>query len=225
MLGNALTHKHQMAGRWMKGHSAGGSRNSSSYSSNPKYWLKVCEKGEVLVSLLQHRKWRHTEKYAQTPLENGGNTKHQHYQAIALHMWKVCAVSCSKHKLSSFLLDKEMCFVCFKVEKKRFNLSRTLNKPPCASTHCHAYEREVVLHGQLEPGYYLLIPSSYQPGAEARFLVRVFASSSTSLWWASFWGWKKTSSSCLFKDALKKNTWHHFKSVDEVIHHEGKKLF
>lgn len=153
--GTLLTHSHQLAGRWMKGHSAGGSRNSSSYGSNPKFWLKVCEKGEVLVSLLQHRKWRKTEKYAQTPIDDSKNTKHQHYQAIALHLWKV--------------------------EKKRFNVCRLLNKPPCASTHCHAYEREVVLHGQLEPGYYLLIPSTYQPGAEAHFLIRVFSSSSTSL--------------------------------------------
>uniref|UniRef100_A0A3P8SRE4 Calpain 10 n=1 Tax=Amphiprion percula TaxID=161767 RepID=A0A3P8SRE4_AMPPE len=153
--GNLLTHNHQLAGRWIKGHSAGGSRNSSSYSSNPKFWLKVCERGEVLISLLQHRKWRNTETYAQTPLEDSKNTKHQHYQAIALHMWKV--------------------------EKKRFNLSRMLNKPPCASSHCHAYEREVVLCRHLDPGYYLLIPSTYQPGAEARFLIRVFSSSSTSL--------------------------------------------
>ncbi|XP_072219672.1 calpain-10 isoform X1 [Leuresthes tenuis] len=153
--GNLLTHNHQLAGRWIKGHTAGGSRNSSSYGSNPKFWLKVRESGEVLVSLLQHRKWRNAEKRAQTPHEDGRNTKHQHYQAIALHMWKV--------------------------EKKRFNLSRTLNKPPCTSTHCHAYEREVILHGHLEPGHYLLIPSTYQPGAEARFLIRVFSSSSTSL--------------------------------------------
>lgn len=153
--GNLLTHTHQLAGRWIKGHSAGGCRNSSSYSNNPKFWLKVCEKGEVLVSLLQHRKWRKKEQYAQMPIDDSKNTKHQHYQAIALHMWKV--------------------------EKKRFNLSRLLNKPPCASTHCHAYEREVVLQGQLEPGYYLLIPSTFLPGAEARYLIRVFSSSSTSL--------------------------------------------
>lgn len=152
--GNLLTHHHQLAARWVKGHSAGGSRNSSSYSSNPKFWLKVCERGEVLVSLLQHGKHTNAEKYAQMPLDNSKNTKHQHYQAIALHMWKV--------------------------EKKRFNLSRMLNKP-CASTHCHAYEREVVLHRQLEPGHYLVIPSTYQPGAEARFLIRVFSSSSTAL--------------------------------------------
>ncbi|XP_071782996.2 calpain-10 [Centroberyx gerrardi] len=153
--GNLLTHSHQLVGRWVKGHSAGGCRNSSNYSSNPKFWLKVCERGEVLVSLLQHRKRRHTEQYAQTTLGDSKNTKHQHYQAIALHMWKV--------------------------EKKRFNLGRTLNKPPCASTHCHAYEREVILHGQLEPGYYLLIPSTFLPGAEARFLIRGFSSSAMSL--------------------------------------------
>ncbi|KAG7214704.1 hypothetical protein INR49_010596 [Caranx melampygus] len=153
--GGLLEHSHQLAGRWIKGHSAGGSRNSSSYGTNPKFWLKVNERGEVLVSLLQHRKWRHTEKFAQTPLEDSKNTKHQHYQATALHMWKV--------------------------EKKRFNLNRMLNKPPCASTHCHAYEREVVLHVQLEPGYYLLIPSTYQPEAEVRFLIRVFSSSPISL--------------------------------------------
>ncbi|CAG5896779.1 unnamed protein product [Menidia menidia] len=153
--GNLLTHNHQLAGRWIKGLSAGGSRNSSSYSNNPKFWLKVCERGEVLASLLQHRKWRNTEKRAQTQRNDDNNTQHQHYQAIALHVWKV--------------------------EKKRFNLSRVLNKPPCASTHCHAYEREVVLHRYLEPGHYILIPSTYQPGAEARFLIRVFSSSSTSL--------------------------------------------
>lgn len=72
-------------------------------------------------------------------------------------------------------------FFCLQVEKKRFNLSRLLNKPPCASTRCHAYEREVILRGELKPGCYLLIPSTYQPGAEARFLIRVFSSCPTSL--------------------------------------------
>ncbi|KAM9844604.1 calpain-10 [Aulostomus maculatus] len=153
--GNPLIHSHQLAGRWVRGFSSGGSRNSSSYSSNPKFWLRMNEGGEVLVSLLQHRKRRKSEKYAQMPLDDSKNTTHQHYHAIALHMWKV--------------------------EKKRFNLSRILNKPPCASTHCHTYEREAVLHGQLQPGYYLLIPSTYQPGAEARFLIRVFSASSSSL--------------------------------------------
>lgn len=33
------------------------------------------------------------QKYAQMPLEDSNDTKHQHYQAIALHMWKVCGVT------------------------------------------------------------------------------------------------------------------------------------
>ncbi|XP_054622436.1 calpain-10 isoform X2 [Dunckerocampus dactyliophorus] len=152
--GNLLPHRHQLPGRWIKGLSCGGSRNSSSYSSNPKFWLKMYDRGEVLVSLLQHRKWSQMkDKYADTPPKDIMRRQHDH--AIALHMWKV--------------------------KKNRFNLSRTLNKPPCASTHCHAHQREVVLHGQLEPGHYLLIPSTYQLGAEAHFLIRVFSSSSSFL--------------------------------------------
>lgn len=146
--GKVLAHNYQLAGQWIKGYSAGGSRNSSGYSTNPKYCLKVSERGEVIVSLLQHKV--QMNKHAHMPFK-----EHQHYQAIALHMWKV--------------------------ERKHFNLNRVLNKPPIASTHCHAYEREVILHKELESGYYLLIPSTYQPEAETRFLIRVFSSSSISL--------------------------------------------
>lgn len=73
------------------------------------------------------------------------------------------------------------CSFCFQVVKKHFNLSQTLNKPPRASTHCHTYVREAVLNEELEPGYYLMIPSIYQPGAEASFLIRVFSSSPTTV--------------------------------------------
>ncbi|XP_034146145.1 calpain-10 isoform X3 [Esox lucius] len=155
--GELLTHRQQTGGRWVRGHSAGGCRNNSSYSSNPKFWLRVCERGEVLVSLLQHRRCSRkttARRYAHPPAE-GSRTQHQHHPAIALHMWKV--------------------------EKKRFNLCRILNSPPCASTHCHAYEREVVLHAHLEPGFHLLIPSTFLKGVEGSFLIRVFSSSPTSL--------------------------------------------
>ena len=71
--------------------------------------------------------------------------------------------------------------VCHQVEKKRFNLERVLNKAPSASTHCHAYEREVVLHGHLQPGHYLLIPSTFLAGAQSSFLIRAFSSGPVSL--------------------------------------------
>lgn len=153
--GNMLTHNQQVAGEWIKGYSAGGSRNSNSYSTNPKYWLKVSEKGEVLVSLLQHKEKKKLNISTHMPFENLRKKHHQLYQAIALHIWKV--------------------------EKRRFNLSRVLNKAPITSTHCHAYDREVVLRQELESGYYLVIPSTYQPEAEAHYLIRVFSSSSVSI--------------------------------------------
>ncbi|XP_061776174.1 calpain-10 isoform X2 [Nerophis ophidion] len=152
--GNALPYCYQLPGRWVKGLSCGGSRNSRGYLDNPKFWLKMCNRGEVLISLLQYRKWKKMEDQL-ADRRSGNDMRPQHYHAIALHMWKV--------------------------EKKRFNLNRTVNKPPCASTHCHAHQREVVLHGQLDPGHYLLIPSSYQLGAEGSFLIRVFSSSASSL--------------------------------------------
>ncbi|KAJ8270190.1 hypothetical protein GJAV_G00111380 [Gymnothorax javanicus] len=157
--GNELPHSQQMGGCWIKDHSAGGCRNNTSYGSNPKFWLRFSEPGEVLVSLLQHRGWRQpsiSKKYRnmEGPLE-GSPEQHQHYQAIGLHMWKV--------------------------EKKHFNVTRTLNKTPCASTHCHAYEREVTLRTNLGAGFHLLIPSTFLQGAESSFLLRVFSSAPVSL--------------------------------------------
>jgi len=67
------------------------------------------------------------------------------------------------------------------VEKKSFELTRLLNKAPAASTHCHAYEREVVLHAHLEPGHYLLVPSTFLAGAPGSFLIRAFSSAPVSL--------------------------------------------
>lgn len=84
--GKVLAHNYQLAGQWIKGYSAGGSRNSSGYSTNPKYCLKVSERGEVIVSLLQHKV--QMNKHAHMPFK-----EHQHYQAIALHMWKVCIIN------------------------------------------------------------------------------------------------------------------------------------
>lgn len=100
--GNLLRHRYQLVGRWMKGHSAGGSRNSSSYGSNPKFWLKVCDRGEVILSLFQYRKWSNMEK--QLPTKDRRTRKHQRYQAIALHMWQVCVFVCHLKHSGLFVL-------------------------------------------------------------------------------------------------------------------------
>ncbi|XP_062843880.1 calpain-10 isoform X2 [Trichomycterus rosablanca] len=143
--GSLLTHSQQISGAWVKGQSAGGCRNNSSYSSNPKFWLKVREGGEVLLSLLQHRSVSTMCNSKQRPTD--GSTKQHLCQAIALHVWKV--------------------------DKKHYNLMQTLNSTPCASTRTHVYEREVVVHTHLSSGFYLLVPSTFLQGAEGQFLLRV----------------------------------------------------
>ncbi|XP_076150665.1 calpain-10 [Alosa pseudoharengus] len=160
--GAVLAHRQQARGRWLRGQSAGGCRNSSSYASNPKFWLRLGEPAEVLLCLLQHDPEERTMVPSRDGTRHGGTTpqeisglERRHQHAIGLHMWKI--------------------------EKKHLNLSRTLNRAPCASTHSHAYEREVMLQAQLSAGFHLLIPSTFQQGAQASFLLRVYSSSPTTL--------------------------------------------
>ncbi|KAL4660152.1 calpain-10-like isoform X1 [Arapaima gigas] len=160
--GSELPYSHQIGGCWIKGHSSGGSRNNSSFGSNPKFWLKMNEPGEVLVSLLQRRSWRNTA-HSRVCISCPGPTEHSiendfQYKAIGLHIWKV--------------------------KKKTFDLARILNRPPTMSTHCHAYEREVVVQAQLNPSFYLIVPSTFLQGAEANFLLRVFSSAPVNLRYA-----------------------------------------
>lgn len=106
--GSLLTHTQQISGSWVRGQSAGGCRNNSTYSSNPKFWLKVKEQGEVLISLLQHGPW--SSVYNSQKRQSPGNThQHPYYQAIALHVWKVCG----KNYLVSFIAFPydNLCFI------------------------------------------------------------------------------------------------------------------
>ncbi|XP_046731858.1 calpain-10 isoform X3 [Silurus meridionalis] len=152
--GSILTHTQQVGGSWVKGYSAGGCRNNSSYSSNPKFWLKVREGGEVLISLLQHGPWS-SQQISKKGQSVGSTHQHPYYQAIALHIWKV--------------------------DKKRFNLTRTVNSIPSASSHTHTYEREVVVHTHLSAGLYLVVPSTFLQGAQGHFLLRVHSTCPTYL--------------------------------------------
>uniref|UniRef100_A0A8C2KDM2 Calpain 10 n=1 Tax=Cyprinus carpio TaxID=7962 RepID=A0A8C2KDM2_CYPCA len=132
--GSYLTHSHQIGGRWVKGHSAGGCRNNNTFSINPKFWLKVCERGEVLLSLLQYG---HPE-----PPAEGRTQQHSHLQAIALHVWKV-------PDGDSLLSPGAM--------------------SPVVSCVPHAHSQEVSVFCHLQPGKYIIIPSTYQPELSAHF--------------------------------------------------------
>ncbi|XP_014456305.1 calpain-10 isoform X3 [Alligator mississippiensis] len=159
-----LSHTQNLFGSWVKGQSAGGCRNNSSFPSNPKFWLKVCEQSEVCIALLQkHRKYsadwagrvRTLTHVAKDSPSLAEGIQGKNYQAVGLHVWKV--------------------------EKRRFNLPKTLSTPPVVGTVCHSYDREVYVRCDLSPGYYLVVPSTFLKNAEGHFLLRVFSTGRISL--------------------------------------------
>ncbi|XP_068810176.1 calpain-10 isoform X3 [Struthio camelus] len=163
-----LFHSQNLFGSWVRGQSAGGCRNNSSFPTNPKFWLRVCEKSEVCIALLQkHRKYSPdwagriqnlTHLAEETLSLTEGiqrNIQRKNYQAVGLHVWKV--------------------------EKKRFNLPKTLSAPPVVGTVCHSYDREVHVCCDLSPGYYLVVPSTFLKDEIGHFLLRVFSTGRISL--------------------------------------------
>ncbi|XP_051778192.1 calpain-10 [Erpetoichthys calabaricus] len=159
--GANLSFSQQVYSSWIKDRTAGGSRNTNSFSCNPKFWLKIQEVGEVLLCLHQWDLYRSPKNsWISLPVQRREALRHRcdhltKHHAIGFHVWKV--------------------------KKKRLNLPRTLQEAPCLSTLCHAYEREVSVHCVLSPGYYLVIPSIFLQGAEGRFLMRAFSTGQLSL--------------------------------------------
>uniref|UniRef100_A0A8C9F003 Calpain 10 n=1 Tax=Pavo cristatus TaxID=9049 RepID=A0A8C9F003_PAVCR len=159
-----LYHSRNLFGSWVRGQSAGGCRNNSSFPTNPKFWLRVCEKSEVCIALLQkHRKYsadwagriNNLTRLVEENLALTEGIQGKKYQAVGLHVWKV--------------------------EKKRFNLPKTLSAPPVVGTVCHSYDREVHVCCDLSPGYYLVVPSTFLKDAVGHFLLRVFSTGRISL--------------------------------------------
>ncbi|XP_027319996.1 calpain-10 isoform X1 [Anas platyrhynchos] len=159
-----LYHSQNLFGSWVRGQSAGGCRNNSSFPTNPKFWLRVCEKSEVCIALLQkHRKYsadwagriQNLTHLVEKNLSLTEGMQVKNYQAVGLHVWKV--------------------------EKKRFNLPKTLSAPPVVGTICHSYDREVHVCCDLSPGYYLVVPSTFLKDAVGHFLLRVFSTGRISL--------------------------------------------
>ncbi|XP_039930148.1 calpain-10 isoform X2 [Hirundo rustica] len=151
-----LYHSQNLFGSWVRGQSAGGCRNNSSFPTNPKFWLRVCESSEVCIALLQKCRKYSTDwagRIQNPSLTEGIQGKN--YQAVGLHVWKV--------------------------EKKRFNLPKTLSAPPVVGTVCHSYDREVHVCCDLSPGFYLVVPSTFLKDAVGNFLLRVFSTGRISL--------------------------------------------
>ncbi|XP_020030540.2 calpain-10 isoform X2 [Castor canadensis] len=152
-----LCHERALPGAWVVGQSAGGCRNNSCFPCNPKFWLRLSEPSEVYMAVLQRPRRRAVGQaralvgHSPAPV----NLLGKDYQAVGLHIWKV--------------------------EKRRVSLPRVLSAPPVAGTTCHAYDREVHLHCELSPGYYLAVPSTFLKDVPGQFLLRVFSTGKVSL--------------------------------------------
>nr|XP_030136672.3 calpain-10 isoform X2 [Taeniopygia guttata] len=143
-----LYHSQNLFGSWVRGQSAGGCRNNSSFPTNPKFWLRVCESSEVCIALLQkHRKYStdwagRIQNPTRLAEENPSLTEGiqgKNYQAVGLHVWKF-----------TFLKDAVGNFLLRVFSTGRISLSE-LKPPPMDAALCEelpAGEWETVqLHG------------------------------------------------------------------------------
>ncbi|KAM4772104.1 calpain-10 isoform 2-T3 [Rhinophrynus dorsalis] len=154
--GQPLLHTQQICGSWVKGKSAGGSRNNASFPDNPKYWLRVKEPSEVCLALMQKpRDGKELSSNVHGVLRRAVRPYRADLNAVGLHVWKV--------------------------EKRHFNLHKTLSSPPVAGTSSHAYNRQLQLCCDLSPGYHLLIPSTFVRETEGDFLLRVLSTGHINL--------------------------------------------
>ncbi|KAM4040327.1 calpain-10 isoform 2-T2 [Anomaloglossus baeobatrachus] len=155
--GSPLSYTQQIYGSWIKGRNAGGSRNTTSFPDNPKFWLRIKEKSEMYLTLMQRPS---SELGASSSMRCSRQlhceaSKRTTPIAVGLHIWKV--------------------------EKRRFNLQKTILTPPLAGTSSHCYDRQLHLRCELSPGYHLLIPSTFLRDTEGDFLLRVLSSGPITL--------------------------------------------
>ncbi|KAM9316577.1 calpain-10 [Gastrophryne carolinensis] len=146
-----LLHIQQIHGSWIKGQTAGGSRNNASFSDNPTFWLRVKEQSEVYLALMQRQRAEGSDINQSRALISNTSS----LCAIGLHIWKV--------------------------EKRHFNLQKTIQSPVVAGTSLHSYDRQLHLRCDLSSGYYLVIPSTFLRDTERDFLLRVLSTGPLTL--------------------------------------------
>ncbi|NWV01195.1 CAN14 protein, partial [Upupa epops] len=149
------------SGRWVKGSTAGGSLGffNGNFWMNPQYWLNVLPvEGSkkslgfcnVVISLMQKHSTKHRNR--------------------APHLF----IGFSLYKVQRILLSSYFHYVgklmALKLPPAFFTRHQPVNKH-----HVFLDEREVTQDFHLEPGVYVIVPSTLEPQQEAEFILRVFS--------------------------------------------------
>ncbi|KAG8136303.1 hypothetical protein E2320_009259 [Naja naja] len=132
-----LSHTQKLYGSWVRGQSAGGCRNNSTFPTNPKFWLRVCEQSELCIALLQKPRKHSTDwagrirAWPRLPEADPSlvdNVRGKNYHAVGLHIWKVhlhCELSPGYYLVvpSTFLNNTEGNFLLRVFSSGRISLS------------------------------------------------------------------------------------------------------
>ncbi|XP_070572427.1 calpain-A-like [Ptychodera flava] len=143
-----------MTGSWVKGLNAGGSRNNlKSFATNPQFVFTLTEPDE----------WE--------PEVDDIKTKGKCSVVIALMQ--------EYRRRKQYLTTKyhQISFILYKTDNpnKRLPMDHFMYNYPAGKSGVYINYREVNKRFSLDPGSYVLIPSTFDAGCAASFLIRIFA--------------------------------------------------
>uniref|UniRef100_UPI0037E9123B calpain-1 catalytic subunit-like n=1 Tax=Semicossyphus pulcher TaxID=241346 RepID=UPI0037E9123B len=145
-------------GSWDAGRTAGGSLSNSSFATNPQYRIQVTtidktekEDKNILLSLMQKPKQKTRKQIRSYPI---GVTVFKVPEGVSINL------TLHLRRLGSSF----------------FNTNR-----PMKDTQMYTYNRDLIEQHSLEPGEYVIIPSTMKPYQSAEFVLTVYSKSEAKI--------------------------------------------
>lgn len=155
-----IGHMEIMRGEWILGHSAGGSRNNlPKFATNDQYLLSITEPDDF--------------NHETDDAESEGKSN------IVISLMQEHRRSKPNVKVKSFQIG----FFIYKTEdtKHKLSVKHFRYHPDVGKTNCYVNFREVSGRFELEPGHYVIIPTTFLEDCPAHFMLRVFGEKKFSL--------------------------------------------
>ncbi|XP_059080001.1 calpain clp-1-like [Tigriopus californicus] len=146
-------------GEWIKGQSAGGSRNNlERFATNPQFRLDILE--------------------AEKPLEEGSRSENSRYSQLIISLSQEHQRCVDDKKMK--LLQIGFCLYGAK-GSSWLNLQHFKQHKDLGTSGPYINYREVFARFELLPGSYIIIPATFESNIESNFMVRVFSGAKFSL--------------------------------------------